>query len=66
MKDVLVLIDRTGPSTPLAVWEIRGIINRLRRAHIAASVNGDPKWEVLRDAIHAMQDLHIMETGKQY
>lgn len=66
MKDVFVLVDRQGPSTPLTVAEIRGMINRLRRAHIAASVNDDPRWPAIAEAIGGLQELHRIETGKQF
>lgn len=65
---MIVAIDarQDGPSTPLAVDEIRGMINRLRRAHIAASVNDDPRWHVISLAINSLQNLHRLETGTQY
>lgn len=66
MNDILVLVDRQGPSTPLTLTEIRGMINRLRRAQIAASVNGDPRWEMLAVTLSGLQDLHKLETGSLY
>ena len=66
MNDILILVDRQGPSTPLTLTEIRGMINRLRRAQIAASVNDDPRWEMLAATLSGLQDLHKLETGSLY
>lgn len=55
-----------APSSPLSVQEIRRMIDRLRGAQIAASVNDDPKWPILGRIIHELQELHKMKTGKQY
>lgn len=55
-----------APSSLLTVAEIRKMIDRLRGAQIPASVNDDPKWRLLGDAIHALQELHKMKTGRQY
>ena len=54
------------PSSPLSVMEIRKMIQRMRGAQIAASVNDDVQWGILRDAIHALQELHKIKTGQQY
>lgn len=65
-KDLVIIVNRRGPSTPLTLTEIRGMINRVRRAQVAASVNDDPRWEVLADIGSALQKLHVMETGVQF
>lgn len=54
------------PSKPLSVREIRQMIDRLREAHIPASINDDPKWSIIARAIHELQELHKMHTGRQY
>jgi hypothetical protein len=59
-------VRQEGPSSPLSVPEIQGMIHRLRRAHIAASINDDPRWPLIADAIAAMQALHRHETNGQY
>jgi hypothetical protein len=42
------------------------MIDRLRGAQIAASLKADGQWELLADAIHALQGLHKMKTGEQF
>lgn len=54
------------PSTPLAVPEIQVMIQRLRRAMVIASVNDDPRWAILAEVVHALQNLHRLETGAQF
>jgi hypothetical protein len=59
--------SRLGPSTPLRVEEIRGLINRLRRAQIHASVDpADPSYCDLVELITTLQRMHKRKTGVQY
>ena len=55
-----------APSSPLAVQEIRKMIDRLRGAQIASSTTQDGEWEILMDIISPLQKLHTIKTGRQY
>jgi len=54
------------PCKPMSTDEILAMIVRLRSAHVAASVNNDPRWPAIADAISGLQELYRIETGEQY
>lgn len=59
--------SRLGPSTPLRVEEIRGLINRLRRAHIHASVDEQSQdYRDIAGMLHILQNMHVRKAGVLY
>jgi hypothetical protein len=55
-----------NPSSNLTTAEIRLLIDRMRGAHIATSVNDHPDWPVIANIIHELQVLYKRRTGRQH
>lgn len=58
---------RQGPLAHLSTDEIVGLMNRIRRAAIAASVDRDGReYDAYAQVLTQLNNLHILRTGKPY